>query len=83
MAGSKRKIVEEPVSIELSADEAVVFIDWLWRFNKQGGHTFEDQAEQRVLWNIEARMEKKMVAPLRPDYQILIAKARAQLRDKE
>lgn len=42
---------------------------------------FEDQAEQRVVWNIEATLEKSLVAPFRADYLEIVAAARARVRD--
>ena len=42
------------VSIELSGDEALVLFEWITRFNKREDAEFEDQAEQRVLWDIES-----------------------------
>ena len=43
------------LSIELSRNEALVFFEFLTRFNKKDWpEIFEDQAEQRVLCDIEA-----------------------------
>ena len=50
------------------------------RFNN-GSSDFEDQAEQRVLWDLEAMLEKALVAPLRADYADLLATARERVRD--
>lgn len=44
------------VTISLSNDEALVLFEWLSSFN-QGHHDFEDQAEQRVLWDLEGMLE--------------------------
>jgi hypothetical protein len=49
--------MSKPVVLTLSRDEAVVFFEWLSRFTSQEGHRFEDQAEERVLWNLEAALE--------------------------
>ena len=46
--------------MELSHDEALVLIDWLFRFNAAENNAFEDQAEQRVLWDLECRLESKL-----------------------
>jgi hypothetical protein len=43
--------------------------------------SFEDPAEQQVLWNIEGQLEKKLVAPLDPSYQELLAEARKLVRE--
>ena len=44
----------DDATLKLSHDEAIVFFEWLARFNAFEEHQFEDQAEQRVLWDLEA-----------------------------
>lgn len=74
---------ERKVTLELSPDEALIFFEWLHRFNEAQNKTFEDQAEQRVLWNMEAMLESALVEPLDPNYDELLAAARAKVRDPE
>lgn len=69
------------ILLELSRDEALVFFEWLSRFNKVDSTKFEDQAEQRVLWDLEAMLESSIEEPLRPEYGDLLAQARARVRD--
>ena len=69
------------VTIELTTAEALVLIDFLARFNKLEDFAFEDQSEQRVLWDLEAILEKRLVEPFRPDYKRLLEQARAEVRD--
>lgn len=71
------------VSFELSSDEAIVFFDWLARFNEKDDHIFEDQSEQRVLWDLEAGLEKNLSAIVSSDYESRLAAARSQVRDLE
>ena len=73
--------VSQSVSIQLTPDEALVLFDWIVRFNAREDQTFEDQAEERVLWNIEATLEKLLSEPFSPDYDGLLAAARARVRD--
>lgn len=70
-------------NLELSREEALVFFDWLTRFNKTDEAKFEDQAEQRVLWDIEAMLESVLTDPFEPNYDQLLAQARAAVRDSE
>jgi predicted DNA-binding transcriptional regulator YafY len=56
------------VKIEFTSDEALVLYDWLTRFNQRADADFADQAEERVLFNLEAMLEKALVAPLQSDY---------------
>ena len=71
----------DPVSFTLSRDEAIVLLDWLRRFNSVTGHGFEDQAEQRVLWNLESSLEALLAEPFKADYDKLLAAARSRVRD--
>ena len=49
----------DKVNIELSKEEAIVFFEFLRRFNENDDlNKFEDQSEQRVLWDIECILEK-------------------------
>jgi hypothetical protein len=72
---------DNKIHFELSHDEALVFFEWLSRFNKAGPAKFEDQAEQRVLWDLEGQLESILVEPFESNYGDLLAKARAQVRD--
>ncbi len=70
-------------TIELDPDEALVFFDWIHRFNNSDDIEFEDQAEQRVLWDIEAILEKSLAAVMNPEYARKLAEARSKVRDRE
>lgn len=71
----------EHVTLNLTRDEAIVFFEWLSRFNAEEGRQFEDQAERRVLWNLEASLESTLVEPFKPDYDQILAAARSRVRD--
>ncbi len=71
------------VTLELTDDEALVLFDWLRRFNHSEAKPFEDQAEQRVLWDMESMLEEALVEPLDANYDRLLAAARARVRDSE
>jgi hypothetical protein len=58
----------EKVFIELSKAEALVLFDLLARFDKDEKSIIENQAEERVLWNIHCSLEKVLVEPFSPDY---------------
>ena len=70
------------VTIELTSEAALVLYDWLTRFNQREETAFADQAEERVLFDLEALLEKALVAPLQSDYAVLVAQARAHVRDE-
>jgi len=69
------------VSLTMSSDEALVLFDWLAR-TSDATHPvpFADPAEQLVLWNLEALLERVLVAPLKPDYDALLDDARRRMR---
>ncbi|MEI8409730.1 MULTISPECIES: hypothetical protein [unclassified Kribbella] len=70
------------ISIVLTRDQALVLFEWLGRTGAaEQPAAFEDQAEQRVLWDLEAALESVLTEPLRDDYQELVETARARLRD--
>lgn len=70
----------DQVNLVLTPDEALVLFEWLARFNAIE-NAFADQAEQRVLWDLESMLESALVAPLRPDYTALLSAARERVRD--
>lgn len=71
------------ITLNLSRDQALVLFEWLSRFNAADGKRFEDQAEERVLWDLEAALESAIVEPFSVNYDELLAKARAAVRDPD
>ena len=71
------------LNIELTKSEAIVLFDFLCRFNETDRkELFEDQAEERIMWDLETLLEKQLSEPFKPDYKEIIEKARAELRDE-
>jgi hypothetical protein len=74
----------DKVNIELTKSEAIVFFEFICRFNEiEEFDQFEDQSEQRILWDIECMLEKELSEPFRADYLEIVAKSRENVRDKE
>lgn len=73
---------DDKVLLELTKEEAVVLLDWLSRFN-QGERLdlFQDQAEERVLWDMEASLEQVISETFNDNYTELLSKAREKVRD--
>ena len=70
------------VTIKLTADEALVMFDWLARTSAAAEPApFVDQAEQRVLWNVECELERVLAQPFSDDYAALLASSRDAVRD--
>lgn len=61
----------------------MVLHSWVARFNRAEDNRFEDQAEQRVLWNLEVLLEKSQTEPFVEEYDALVAGARDRVRDSE
>jgi hypothetical protein len=69
------------ISLELTRMEALVFFAFLRRYSERERLAIEDQAEQRVLWDLCAMLEGELTEPLSPDYGKLLAQARDSVRD--
>ena len=77
-------MADKKVNIELTNDKAIVFFEFLGRFNENDDLSrFEDQSEQRVLWDIESILEKELSEPFRANYQEILKKARETVRDEK
>ena len=78
----KSRINKTQVIIELELEEALVLQDWLYRFNEadQTNH-FEDQAEERVLWDLESSIENLLSDTFKEDYKTKLDLARKKIRD--
>jgi hypothetical protein len=70
----------QPICLELSADEALVFFEFLSRFSESDQLTIEDQSEEQILWKLCGGLEKRLSEPLTPQYSELLAKARRRIR---
>jgi hypothetical protein len=70
------------VSLTLSDDEALVLFAWLSKFNEEEHPSlFQDQAEQRVLWDLECVLEEVISVTFDKDYLNILSKARENIRD--
>lgn len=65
-------------TITLSADEALMLLDWL-QAHGEAGDLPHDAAQQQALWVLEAALEKAVSEPFDPNYAQLLAEAKARL----
>lgn len=73
---------KDKVLLELTKEEAIVLLDWLSRFNEdEKPELFKDQAEERVLWDVEASIEKVISENFDSNYAEILSKAREKVRD--
>jgi hypothetical protein len=75
--------VADDTSLGLTGDEALVLFDFLSRYTDTEQLLIEDQAEQQVLWDMCAMLERELVEPVGPNYDELLAAARNRVRHKE
>ncbi len=79
---SDTKPPEEDVVITLPRTQALVLFEFLSRFSDDKKLEIQDQAEERVLWNVCCDLERVLVEPFRSDYDVLLQRARDTIRDK-
>jgi len=80
----RAKIENKTISINLSEDEVLVLFEWLQNFNQEKRPTlFQDQAEERILFDLEAELEKIVSGTFEGNYQEILSKARKGIRDVE
>jgi len=75
--GNTKQIV-----LTFSNAEALVLFEFLSRFSECDRLSVEDQSEERVLWNLQASLEKILSEPFASNYQELLEAARVVVRDK-
>ncbi len=78
----KEDAMDKKIILELSVAEALVFFDFLSRFTEKEKLEINNQAEERVLWDICSFLEKNLVEPFKENYIQLLQKAREKIRDK-
>ncbi len=65
----------ESVEVQLTAGEALVLFEWLAAANESDALVV-DEAQRRVLWDLESQLETKLVEPFLPSYRALVDEAR-------
>jgi len=71
------------MEITLTKSQSIVLFEFLSRINKlDNKNLFEDQAEERVLWDLEGLLESKLTEPLQIDYKEILNSARNEIRDR-
>lgn len=73
----------ETITAEFTRKQALVLFEFLRRCDDEGQYTFADQAEQRVLWDLECSLQPQLVEVFSPNYAELLKTAWAEIRDPE
>ena len=71
----------QEVTISLSTDVALVLDALLATLDDQGPLNVTHPAELMALWKLSAALEKVLVAPFKPEYNEILAAARARLTE--
>jgi hypothetical protein len=74
---------QQPIHLEPSADDALVFFEFASRFTDSDQLTIGDESEARLRWILCARLEKQLSEPFSPNYPELLAQAQGRVRDDE
>lgn len=69
--------MSNPVTLQLSGDEALVLFEWLAKLDE--AKLVEGEAERRVLWKVEGSLERLLGEPLAKDYDDLVERARQRI----
>jgi hypothetical protein len=70
---------DQTFTIELGRSESLVLFDLLADFDSQTQLDIPSSAERLALIRLHGALESAMVEPFQPDYQKLLASARAKL----
>ncbi len=74
-------MTDKRVQLDLTEDEVIVLFEWLQRVNKMTPDlVFQDQAEQRAAWDLEASLEAVNPAILSGTYLDQLRAARDRVR---
>jgi hypothetical protein len=71
--------MNEPVTITLSGEEALILFEFFARFQDENDFQLRHNAEFVAFSRLSAQLDHALVAPFRPDYQELLAHAREQV----
>lgn len=74
-------MTSNPVKLRLDSDEAVVLFEFLSRYSDSDKLEIQDQAEQRVLWNVCVELEKLLTVQFAENYSQRLEDSRAKVRD--
>ena len=73
-------MADTKLMLQLSRAEALVLFEFLARCEEAERFSFDDEAEQSVVWLIQAQLERQLTEPLQPDYKDLLREARNAVR---
>ena len=73
---SKMTTTDECISIPLTKNQALVLFEWLSNVDESENIKYDHDAEQRIVWKLQAQLEKVLVEPFQDDYVQILEQAR-------
>ena len=73
----------DPISLTLSKDQALVLSDWLSGFLETNPNFPVKEAYQRVLYDLDALLEKSLDEIVSANYEELLSAAKSRIIDKD
>ena len=76
------KKIQDKISIELTSDEALILHAWLNKYNEiDEPKGISHQSEERVLFDLEALLEKNIDSIFSTNYSAILNDARERTKD--
>ena len=69
----------ETIRITLSKSQAIVLFEWLTNCDESDSFEFDHEAEQRVVWKMQAQLETTLTEPFLVDYLSILQQARDEV----
>ena len=70
---------DETIQLTLSRPQAVVLFEWLTNQDESDTFKYDHDAEQRVVWKMQAQLETTLVEPFHKDYLSKLEQARNEV----
>ena len=67
------------ISLILKHEEALILFEWLALLEERSDSRLCDEAEQKVIWNIEGQLEKQLPDVVMEDYKQRVSAAKRRI----
>ena len=74
-------MADDLVDLSITKAEAIILFEFAAKLTTEQSTVAFDGAEEKVLWNIEAMLEKMLLEPFREDYEHVVDKARLEVTE--
>ncbi len=70
----------ERIELIVTKDQALVLFEWLAHLDSSPGAPSDNSAEKRVLWALEAQLERVLAEPFTKNYPQVLEDARRKIQ---